>query len=104
VTPGQGSAPLALPIGPEGRDIVAMRAWPRCEGFWLRFERDAVAALAPIVADAAWESLRVLAGDEEWDVVVADDEYLWLTPSGSLGRTWAKVRFRVSVEVLDGVL
>jgi hypothetical protein len=102
---GQGGRPmLALPAGPIGRDEMAMAAWPRAGGTWAAFERDVAAALAPIVSEAAWESLRVLVGAEEWDVIVADDEHLWLTPLAGARRTWARVRFRVSVEVLDGVL
>ena len=82
-------SPLALPVGPEGRDQMAMAAWPRAGGRWEAYEQ----FVTREIVRAAWlsESAAFWPPDATDELLVYD-----------LGASWARVR--VTVEVLDGIL
>ena len=92
---------LALPVGPEGRDEMAMAKWPRAGGAWAAFERDVARAVThqpTVIFDSDGGRWLATGGAGTLD----GTEMLVARVGGSDG--WALVRVRVTVEVLDGVL
>ena len=101
---------LALPVGPEGREMAAYHDWrERCEivGPWLRLERDLAESLTAALVD--YDGAHLLDwGGKRWMFAGAPGQQLVGGPLLFRGDqhdpAWARVRVRVSVEVLDGVL
>lgn len=92
--------PLALPVGPEGREL-ANWAPQIARGPWRTLERDLADDVLVHLTDrvtpmtsTGWALTGSLCGGlgqfEAWDIERPE--------------RWAQVRVRVSVEVLDGVL
>lgn len=96
---------LALPVGPIGREEAALAAWPHAIGPCLHLERDVAAALQRMLfseTSGHWIDGRLFEFDPGVDgeaLVIQAHPYLGAGP-----QPWARVRVRVSVEVLDGIL